>query len=98
MDEQEKDLGLITTLVKRAVEVRLPRAEALKAKVDAGEVLDEYDLAFLKDVFEDARTIGPLVEHHPEYQDIGMRMLGLYKHITAKALENEQARQGSQGS
>lgn len=94
MSEPTKDLGLMTTLVKRAVEQRLPRAEALKEKVDGGGLLDDRDLAFLEEVFTDARTIGPLVEQHPDYRDIASRMLSLYKEITAKALANEQARQG----
>jgi hypothetical protein len=97
VSEPAKDLGLVTALVKRAVEQRLPRAEALKEKVAAGGLLDERDLAFLEEVFHDARSIGTLLEHHPEYQDIGLRMLALYKEITAKALENEQAQQGGQG-
>jgi hypothetical protein len=53
-------------------------------------------VAFLEEVFEDARSLGPLAEHHPEYREIGLRMLGLYKEITAKALENQKAQPGSQ--
>jgi len=94
MSEPTDEQGLITALIKRAVEIRLPRAEVLKQKVDAGGVLDDRDVAFLEEVFHDARTIGPLMDQHPEYQDIGLRMLSLYKEITAKALENEQARDG----
>lgn len=93
MSEPTKDVGLMTTLVKRAVEHRLPRAEELKAKVDAGGLLDDRDLAFLEEVFHDARTVGPLVEQHAEYRDIALRMLSLYREITAKGLANEQARQ-----
>lgn len=94
MSEPTKDLGLMTTLVKRAVEQRLPRAKVLKEKVDGGGLLDDRDQAFLEEVFNDARTIGPLVDQHPEYQDIAFRMLSLYREITAKALANEQAQQG----
>lgn len=94
MGEPTDDMGLITAIIKRAVEIRLPRAEVLKEKVDAGGVLDDRDVAFLKEIFDDARTIGPIIDQHPEYHDIGMRMLSLYKEITAKALENEKARGG----
>jgi len=97
VSEPTNDLGLITALVKRAVDIRLPRAEALKAKVDAGGLLDDRDVAFLEEIFHDAQSVtGPLMDQHPEYREIGLRMLGLYKEITAKALENQQA-QGSQG-
>ena len=94
MSEPANDMGLVTTLVTRAVEHRLPRAQALKEKVEGGGLLDDRDIAFLEEVFHDARSLLPLAEDHPEYQDIGMRMLGLYKEITAKALENEQAQGG----
>ena len=94
MSEPTKDLGLVTALVTRATEHRLPRAEMLKAKVDAGEVLDDRDLAFLEEVLHDARSLIPLAEEHPEYKDIGMKMLSLYKDITTKALANEKAQSG----
>jgi hypothetical protein len=96
MSELEKDIGLLTTLVKRAVEIRLPRAEELKARVDAGGVLDDRDVAFLEEVFADAKSLGALWGEHPEYHEIGLRMLGLYKEITAKALENQKAQPGGQ--
>jgi hypothetical protein len=97
MSEPTKDVGLITTLIKRAVEIRLPRAEALKAKVDAGGVLDDRDLAFLEEILHEAQTVaGPLLQEHPEYHDIGLRLLSLYKEITSKALENEQKQEGGQ--
>lgn len=94
MSEPTNDLGLITALMKRAVDIRLPRAEVLKEKVDAGGLLDDRDVAFLEEIFRDASTVAPLIEQHPEYREIGLRMLSLYKEITAKALENEQAKGG----
>lgn len=98
MSEPTKDVGVITALIKRAVEIRLPKAEALKAKVDAGGLLDDRDVAFLEEIFHEAQSVtGPLMDQHPEYREIGLRMLGLYKEITAKALENEQSQQGGQG-
>jgi hypothetical protein len=93
---KEVDMGVLTALVKRTQEIRLPRAEALKAKVDGGGLLDDRDLGFLEEIFQEAHSVGPLLAEHPEYQDIALRMLGLYKEITAKALENEQAQQGKQ--
>lgn len=70
---------------------RLPKALALKAKVDRGERLDEWELAYLHEVFATAENLKPLVDHHPEYQELYCRMLELYREIIAQALENEQA-------
>lgn len=89
MADSSQDAGVIQVLIDRLNTQRLPRALELKAKVEAGERLDEYDLHFLKGVFNDARTIEPLVQRHPEYQDLVARVVHLYKEIMDRALENE---------
>ncbi|MGH8580145.1 MAG: hypothetical protein ACREVK_08505 [Gammaproteobacteria bacterium] len=91
MSESSEDLGLITVLLERLETQRLPRALALKDKVDRGELLDDFDLGFLNEVFADASSLRPLVAQHPEYQELAARMMDLYKQITDKALENEKA-------
>lgn len=91
MSESSEDLGLITVLLQRLETQRLPRALALKDKVDRGELLDDFDIGFLEEVFADASNVRPLVAQHPEYQDLAARMMNLYKEITDKALENEKA-------
>ncbi|MDQ3563431.1 MAG: hypothetical protein M3436_04565 [Pseudomonadota bacterium] len=91
MSESSQDLGLITVLLQRLETQRLPRALVLKDKVDRGEVLDEFDIGFLEEVFADASNVKTLVAQHPEYQDLVARMMNLYKEITDKALENEKA-------
>ncbi|MGH2523852.1 MAG: hypothetical protein ACREXX_00200 [Gammaproteobacteria bacterium] len=91
MSESSEDVGLITVLLQRLETQRLPRALALKDKVDRGELLDDFDIGFLEEVFADASNVRPLVVQHPEYQDLAARMMNLYKEITDKALENEKA-------
>ena len=91
MSESSEDLGLITVLLQRLETQRLPRALSLKDKVDRGEVLDDFDIGFLEEVFADTSNVRPLVAQHPEYQDLVARMMTLYKEITDKALENEKA-------
>ena len=91
MSESSEDLGLITVLLERLETQRLPRALALKNKVDRGELLDDFDLGFLEEVFADTSSVRPLVARHPEYQGLVARMMNLYKEITDKALENEKA-------
>ncbi|MGH8471409.1 MAG: hypothetical protein ACREVJ_02890 [Gammaproteobacteria bacterium] len=91
MSELSEDLGLITVLLERLETQRLPRALALKDKVDRGELLDDFDIGFLEEVFADTSNVRPLVARHPEYQKLAARMMDLYKQITDKALQNEKA-------
>ena len=92
MDASSSDTGVLTALAQRLVDQRLPRALALKEKIDGGAVLEERDLEFLERVLEDANKIAPVVERNPKYKEVAGRMLQLYKDIMAKALENEQAK------
>ncbi len=92
MADTSKDTGLIEVLAKRLETQRLPRALSLKEMVDRGEKLAEVDIHFLETVFEDAQRIRPLVDRHPEWQDLAAKMIHLYKEITDKALENEKAK------
>ncbi len=95
MSDKSYDMGVLTALAERMTNERLPRALALKEKVDRGETLDDSDIAFLEKVFADVRTIEPLLNRNPQYQDIAGRMARLYKEITDKALQNEQAKGSS---
>ena len=90
MAETSKEDGVIQALVERFEKIRLPVALQLKEKVDRGEVLNDMDIAFLEEVLSDSRRIKPMIDAHPEWQDIATRMARLYREITEKALENEQ--------
>jgi hypothetical protein len=90
MNDFSKDDGVITVLLERFQNIRLPRALDIKARVDKGEKLHENDLAFLGRVLEDAQQIQPLLDRHPEYEELVTRAMHLYNDITKKALENEQ--------
>lgn len=91
MSEHPNDEGILVALAERMVKERLPQALSLKDKVDRGEQLEDRDIDFLERVLKDARQVATLVDRHPEYQDIAGRLVGLYKEITDKALQNEQA-------
>ena len=91
MAEVSKDLGTLAVLAKRMVEERLPKALALKARVDKGERLNELDLAFLDEVVEGAKQNWGLLKD-PRALETAGRMVQLYKEITEKALANEQAK------
>jgi len=91
MAEVSKDTGIAITIIERFETQRLPRALALKVRVDRGERLSDMDIAFLKTVFDDAQHINALVQKHPEWQSTVARAIGLYTEITNKALANEKA-------
>jgi len=91
MSDVSKDLGVIAVLAKRMVEERLPKALAMKERVDKGGLLNDLDLAFLEQVVKDAGQIRPMMEKDPRVRDAAGQMLQLYKEITDKALANEKA-------
>ena len=92
MTEVSKDLGTIAVLAKRMVEERLPKALAMKERVDKGGVLNDLDLAFLEQIVADAGQIRPMMQKDPRVLEVAGRMVQLYKEITEKALENEKKR------
>lgn len=91
MGSVSKETGVLVALARRMVDERLPKALALKERVERGEVLNDLDLAFLEQVVQDTRKIRPIIDSNPRAQEVAGRMLQLYREITQKALENEQA-------
>lgn len=89
MSDVSKDTGVIAVLAKRMVEERLPKALAMKERVDRGEVLNDLDLAFLEEVVTGARQNWGLLKDQRVLEVAG-RMVELYKEISEKALENEK--------
>ena len=89
MADSDKEAGIIHVLVTRFETQRLPRALALKKKVDQGEPLNELDITFLEEVFSDMANIKPLLDRHPEWQNLFVQVSGLYGEIISKARDNE---------
>jgi hypothetical protein len=93
VSEPLEDVKVLTVLATRLVEQRLPRLMLLKAQVDRGEALIDYDINFLKQALADAQGNAALIERHPEVQELAGRIVHLYKEIMDKAVEIEKNKQ-----
>lgn len=92
MNSSNIELGVATALLERLEKQRIPQALAIKEKVDRGELLEDFDIEFLKDILADAQNNMPQVQKHPEYQQLAAQLAHLYHEITEKALANQAAK------
>jgi hypothetical protein len=92
MNTPDKDLGIVSVLIKRFEEERLPAILSIKKKVEAGETLNDGEIEFLRRAVEAARSDGLwlLLERHPEYQDLAASVFSTYRRIVEQVLENEK--------
>jgi len=86
----ENDEGILEALVVRLEKQRLPRMLELQQCVDAGKMLNDFDLGYLKNSIDETSKILPLIDRHPEYQSLEMKLISLYKKVSEKALQLEQ--------
>ena len=91
MEQSKKDKLVIAAALNRLTKENLPRTLSLKEKVDAGEVLSEYDLKFLHRILDNTDDLNAIVERNPEYKELRSKGIGLVHDVLAKSAENEKA-------
>ena len=69
---------------------RLPRVLDLKKRVDGGARMSDADIAFLREMVDDARRSQSFIAQHPDLHHLAGEVVSLYSQITRKAIENEQ--------
>lgn len=89
----DADTGILQVDIERILTRHLPVAEFLKAKVEKGNELNEFDLDFLDQMLNEAQKMLPVYNRHPDYQHMASMIMTLYEEIVAKALENETSRE-----
>jgi hypothetical protein len=87
---KSRDRGVAQVLMMRLEAERLPYALKLKAKVDRGERLSDYDTRFLKRVMQESTEARNLAAKLPQYREVVAQMAQLYEEITRKGLENDR--------
>ena len=90
MDQKEKDKGMIMVLLERFNKQRLPRALAMKKKVDSGELLDDYDHKYIKELQKDASQTMLIIERNPEYKELAAKIINMWNEIVEKDIENQK--------
>ena len=84
------DTGIIMVIVEWFQKQRLPRVMEIKAKLDRGEALNEFDIEYLSEAIHDNCGFVPYLGRHPEYQALVSKVIHYYKQITDDALANEK--------
>ena len=90
MTNIQNDDGVVVALLNRLRTQRLPRALDIKAKVDRGELLDDYQIDYLRDALDDAMSQHARCERHPELASVIAGIIHLHHEITRVALANEE--------
>ncbi|EXJ16928.1 hypothetical protein [Imhoffiella purpurea] len=85
-----REAGLTLVLMDRLRTQRLPRLQAMHARVTAGDCLDAHDLRYLCVSLEETQRMkSPSIDTREAIRAVLAR---LYHEITTQALSNEQAR------
>ena len=89
MDQYPEDEGVIEAVLDRITKFTLPKTLAIKARLDRGEKLSDFDIQFLLQVYERSKRTRKYLSRHPEYELLATELLSLYAEIMREGIENE---------
>jgi len=89
MTDAERDVCLVSAMLRHLNNRRLPKLFAIKERLDHGERLDPQDMRYIHECVQDGFWVRHLCERHPDLTTICTRVTSLYKEITERALQNE---------
>ena len=89
MEHLSRDDGVITALLLRLREQRLPRLFGLQHKVCRGDPLNDYDIAFLNTVCYESKQCHAICGKYHEYDELFCKVAHFYHEIAQIALRNE---------
>lgn len=90
MSNQLNDTGVILVMIQRFERQRLPRIIKIKERLDDGNRLTEFEIEYMSEALQDARSLLPYLDRHQEYKPLFARVIHYYKVIADKALANEE--------
>ncbi len=85
------DGGVIYVVIEHFARHLYPRALDMQRRLDAGERLSDADLDHVSQLIEDAKLLRPLIDRHPEHQELAASVVSLYANIARRAWQNETA-------
>lgn len=91
MKDLYRDKVLCVLLTERLLNQALPRAMTLRIKVAQGNLLNDFDIAFLSDLFHDVKCFNLVLARNPKYQPLMLVLVGLCREIVETALKNQEA-------
>ncbi len=94
MNSQNYDAGIILVLLQRFEKQRLPRMTEIMQRLEQGNTINEFDIAYLGQALHDLSLLFPYIDRHPEYEVLFSKVIHYYKSITDKALNNEKNNSG----
>lgn len=89
MYSSSDEIGIITAFAEELEKHSIPRALAVKKRVEGGDTLNEIDIMHFEQMLANASSMMPMLKHHPEYQKLITELASLYHEISEHALQNE---------
>ena len=91
MTDPQQDAGLLAVLIERLESSACREHWSSRTRWIAGKASMNSILPSFRISLPTRAKLKPLIERHPEHQELVGKLFGLYREITEKALANEKA-------